>query len=58
MLFEYVKSHDIVKLKTYFEQENNVDVNIRDSLKNYPIHYAILARNIEIIKLLLYYNVD
>lgn len=51
-----LKNGDLEKLKAKLESE--IDVNDRSGEYRYPIHKAVLLKNIDIVKLFLDYNAD
>lgn len=54
ILFELIKSHNFTEFKKILDDENNfIDVNIRDEQNNYLLSYAILFNKIDVIELLI-----
>ena len=51
-----LKNGDLEKLKV--KLEDGIDVNDRSGEYRYPIHKAVLLKNIDIVKLFLDYNAD
>ena len=51
-----LKNGDLEKLK--LKLENGIDVNDRSGEYRYPIHKAVLLKDIDIVKLFLDYNAD
>jgi ankyrin repeat protein len=50
-LFDYISKQDWDSIKKLIEENNNVDLNIRDESNNYLIQYVIIYNKIDLIDL-------
>jgi len=53
VLFDLIKNHKWNDFKKYLDDNDDIDVNIRDSSNNYLINYAVMFNKIEIITILI-----
>jgi len=54
MLFDLIKDHQWDKFIEYIKNNEDIDVNIRDSTDNYLINYAIIFNKIEAVSILIH----
>lgn len=56
-IFEFINKQEFDKLKDYILKNKDIDYDIKDKSNNYLIHYLVLNNQLEIIELLLEYNI-
>ena len=54
MLFDLIKDHQWDKFIEYVKNNEDIDVNIRDSTDNYLINYAIIFNKIDAVSILIH----
>lgn len=53
ILFNLIKNNEFQQFKSYVENNENIDLNLRDENGNYLIIYAILKNKIDLVKILI-----
>jgi ankyrin repeat protein len=56
VIFNYLKNHQIEELKNFINDNENIDINIKDSNNEYLIGYAVMYNNIDLVEFLLKKN--
>lgn len=54
MLFDYMRGHEWDKFRELINQNDTIDINVRDNQSNYLLTYAIRFNKPDIVKLLLH----
>jgi ankyrin repeat protein len=54
VLFEHIRNHEWNKFKELLEEDDTIDINVRDNQSNYLLTYAVRFNRPEIVRLLLH----